>query len=226
MTGTDTAVGKTEVAVQILRMLSADGVRAGAYKPVCSGAVEETGQEVWWDDLERLRKVLGAAWPIEAICPQRFLAPLAPSMAARLEGRQVDFSLAVSGARWWDEQVDFLVVEGAGGLLAPVSDDTSVADLASQLGLPMIIVARCGLGTINHTLLTIEAARCRGLKIAGIVLNQSHPADDYSLAEENATEIESRGRIPILGVLKWGEPDGLHRHGRPVTINWSELARS
>lgn len=224
VTGTDTAVGKTQVAVQILRELSASGTKAGAYKPVCSGAVQEAGQAVFWDDIERLSGALEATWSVDRIAPQRFLAPVAPPLAARLEGREVDFRQAVEGARWWNGRVEMLIVEGAGGLLAPVSSGEFVADLAREIGFPLIIVARCGLGTINHTLLTIEAAKHRGLVVAGVVLNQSHPGDDYSLAESNAAEIESRGECQVLGVMKWGESDGLQRHGSPVTIPWTELA--
>ena len=226
VTGTDTAVGKTHVAVQILRELAARGIKAGAYKPVCSGAHHGPGNEVTWDDVERLRGALSDTWTVDEVSPQRFLAPVAPPLAARLEGREVDFQKAVQGARWWDGRVDLLVVEGAGGLLAPVSASEFVADLAREIGFPLVIVARCGLGTINHTLLTIEAAKHRGLTVAGIILNQSHPNDDYSLAESNAAEIESRGGCPVLGVLKWGVSDGLQRHGCPVTIAWTELART
>ncbi len=225
VTGTDTAVGKTHVAVRILRELSARGTKAGAYKPVCSGAIQEPDKTVRWDDIERLRGALDETWSDDKISPQRFLAPLAPPLAARLEGREVDFRKAVEGARWWNGRVDLLLVEGAGGLLAPVSSVEFIADLAREIGFPLVIVARCGLGTINHTLLTIEAAKHRGLMIAGVVLNQSHPGDDYSLAESNAAEIESRGGCPVLGVMKWGESDGLQRHGSPVTIAWAELAR-
>ncbi len=224
VTGTDTDVGKTHIAALIVRALRATGHRVGAYKPVGSGAVQDSTRGVRWDDIERLRAALGADWPDDAICPQRFLAPLAPPLAARAEGRTVDFDRLISGAEWWLEHADLLVVEGAGGLLAPVTQTETAADLARAIGYPLIIVARCGLGTINHTLLTIEAAQHRGLSIAGVVLNQSHPDDDRTLAEANAEEIEVRGAVPVLGIVDWGTSDGLHRHEAPVTIRWSDLA--
>ena len=224
VTGTDTNVGKTHIAALIIRALKATGHRVGAYKPVCSGAVQDSTRGVRWDDIERLRDALGADWPDDAICPQRFLAPLAPPLAARAEGRTVDFDRLVSGAEWWFDHADLLIIEGAGGLLAPVTQSQTAAELARAIGYPLIIVARCGLGTINHTLLTIEAARHRGLSIAGVVLNQSHPADDRTLAEANAEEIEVRGAVPVLGIVDWGSPDDLHRHEAPVTIRWSDLA--
>jgi dethiobiotin synthetase len=224
VTGTDTDVGKTHIAALIVRSLRTTGHRVGAYKPVCSGADPDTTRGARWGDIERLRDALGTDWPDEAICPQRFLAPLAPPLAARAEGRTVDFNRLVSGAGWWLDHADLMIVEGAGGLLAPVTETESAADLARAIGHPLIVVARCGLGTINHTLLTVEAARHRGLTVAGVVLNQSHPGDDLTLAESNAAEIERRGTVRVLGIVDWGSPDGLHRHGRPVTIPWSDLA--
>lgn len=224
ITGTDTNIGKTYVAAMIIRTLRRDGQRVGAYKPACSGATTGADGQPVWDDITRLKAALGVACPDELICPQRFLAPLAPPMAAAAEGREVDFCQLIQGASAWSERADLLIVEGAGGMLAPVATSKTVADLAVEIGYPLVIVARCGLGTINHTLLTIEAAQRRGLAIAGIVLNQHQPADDLSLAEANATAIEEFGGVRVLGIVNWGQVDGLHRHGRPVTIPWSELA--
>jgi dethiobiotin synthetase len=223
VTATDTNVGKTHIAQLMVRSLRETGIRPGVYKPACSGAIVSPSG-VQWDDIERLRTAAGQDWPDDAICPQRFLAPLAPPIAAHAEGRIIDAQLLVTGADWWRGRVDFLVVEGAGGLLAPMTTTDSVADIASRLGYPLVIIARCGLGTINHTLLTVEAARHRGLKIAGVVLNQAASQDDLSLAESNATEIETRGKVSVLGILDWQSSDGLHRHGRPVTIRWSDFA--
>lgn len=225
ITGTDTNIGKTHVAALIIRAMRRDGRRVGAYKPACSGAITNTNGQPAWDDIARLKAALGVPCPDELICPQRFLAPLAPPMAAAAEGRAVDFHKLIHGASAWFERADLLVVEGAGGLLAPVAESKTVADLAVEIRYPLVIVARCGLGTINHTLLTIEAAQRRGLTIAGIVLNQHQLDDDLSLAEANAAAIEAHGGVRVLGIVAWGEVDGLHRHGRPVTIPWSELVR-
>lgn len=226
VTGTDTNVGKTYISTMILRSLRQSGHRVGAYKPACSGAVTDSAGRVYWDDIEQLRFACGTDLPDDLICPQRFLAPLAPPMAAREEGRKVDFELLVSGAKRWSPHADLLIVEGAGGLLAPIADGKTVADVAAEVGYPLVIVSRCGLGTINHTLLTLESARRRGLSIAGVVLNQSHHQDDLNLAESNAQAIESYGQVPILGIVSWGASNGLHRHGSAVTIPWSELARN
>lgn len=224
VTGTDTNVGKTHIACLITRELRRSGQRVGAYKPVCSGAIPHSLPNPRWDDIERLQGALEGDWLDESICPQRFLAPVAPPLAAKMEGRTVDRELITAGAEWWKSRVDCLIVEGAGGLLAPLTETENSADLARSFGYPLIIVARCGLGTINHSLLTIEAARLRGLSIAGVILNQSHAGDDLNLAESNATEIERIGKTPVLGIVDWASVDGLHRHGCPVTIPWSELA--
>jgi dethiobiotin synthetase len=217
------------VASLIARQLSSGGVRVGVYKPVCSGAILDEKGRTRWDDIDRLRDAVRGNWPDselsdEVICPQRFLAPLAPPLAARLEGRGIDIEQLRHGADWWTGRAEMLIVEGAGGLLSPVSENRDVADLARDIGYPIIVVARCGLGTINHSLLTVEAARRRGLPMAGIVLNQSHPEDDLTLAADNAAEIEARSGVPVFGVIAWQSPDGLQRDGRTVTIHWQALA--
>jgi dethiobiotin synthetase len=234
VTGTDTEIGKTHIASLIIRELVAERVRVGVYKPVCSGAESDASGRVFWDDIERLRAAVCSQSPSEplsqelmfdeAVCPQRFLAPLAPPIAARREGRAVDVALLKSGANHWIGKADVLIVEGAGGFLAPVTETLSGADLAGMFGYPLIVVARSGLGTINHSLLTIEAAERRGQKVAGVVLNQCHPNDNVLIADDNAAEIEHRSGVPVLGILAWRSVSGLQREGRTVTIGWHALA--
>ncbi len=231
ITGTDTGVGKTHIAALILRELRAAGVRAGAYKPVCSGAVDDATGTPQWDDLDRLQAALRETSPpstdaelcaLERIGPQRFLAPLAPPLAARLEGREVEVSLVDAGLSWWLERVEGVIIEGAGGWLCPLTMTTTLADWVARWGWPVLIVARRGLGTINHTLLTIEAIRRRGLTVAWVVLNETiGTLDDPSLAD-NAREIEARGGVPVFGEVLAGR-DELHREGRRVTIHWRML---
>jgi dethiobiotin synthetase len=220
VTGTDTGVGKTHVACGIIAALRECGVRVGAYKPAVSGCMSGADEPVW-DDLVRLQSALGGNVPIERISPQRFQAPLAPPVAARLEEKQVDAGLLRSGLEWWCGQADVVVVEGAGGLLSPISDTESVADLAASFGLPLIVVARLSLGTINHTLLTLEAARARGLTVPGIILNQPTPPDpnDCSL-ETNPDELKKRCRAPILAILPHDSMAGLLRQSPLFTIDW------
>jgi hypothetical protein len=147
--------------------------------------------------------------------------------AARLEGRSVDTDLLRTGIDWWRDRAEIVVVEGAGGLLSPISETEAVADLAVSLGFPLVIVARQTLGTINHTLLTIEAARARSLTIAGLVLNQpvAAGADDVSI-ESNPRELEKRSPVRILAILPHEPAGDLLRPSPLFTIDWMELSSS
>jgi len=225
ITGTDTGVGKTYVTVLAAHALRARGVSVGAYKPACSGAVRDAAGGLSWEDVAALESATGCQFDSGRICPQRFEAPLAPPVAARLEGKSVDAKLLRAGARWWQGQVELLLVEGAGGLLSPMTENESVADLARDLGYPLVIVARRGLGTINHTLLTVEAALHRGLRVAGIVLNDSTGDAAEPSVETNADEIARRCDAPILGVVTHGATR-LAPHDRGAApLDWLELAR-
>lgn len=226
ITGTDTGVGKTHVASAIVRRLRQVGVRVGAYKPVASGAENDAGKTTW-ADVERLRAALAGEFPAERICPQRFVAPLAPPVAARYEGRTVDSTLLRDGALWWREHADLLVVEGAGGLLSPLTDTETNADLAVDLGFPLLVVARQTLGTINHTLLTLEAACRRKLAVAGLILNDAvrPPVDDLSIAS-NALELQRRTSVRILAELGHAPADDLAADPVFCKIDFDACARS
>lgn len=180
--GTDTEVGKTFQACRLARTLLARGAKVGVYKPVASGVLstdctkkeKPLAEKLLMErnsDAELLRAAAGSHQPLSRICPQTFVAALAPPLAARLEGKQVDQDLLTEGALWWRDRCDFLIVEGAGGALSPISDSMLVLDLAQKLGLPLVLVAANRLGVVNHTLLSIEAARARQLELLGIVLN-------------------------------------------------------
>lgn len=207
VTGTDTGVGKTTVAAALVRYWRTSGQSIGAYKPVASGSVPGPQGQPVWEDVEAYYSALNGTFPRDRICPQRFPAPLAPPVAARKAGTAVDEDLLSSGVDWWQTKVEQLIVEGAGGLLSPLSAEQSNADLAAQLSLPLLIVGRLGLGTINHTLLTVEVARQRQLAIRGIVLNSSQPVGDDESTETNPGELARRCGVPILGVLPYS-PDG------------------
>ena len=144
---------------------------------------------------------------------------MAPPVAARLEGSAVDASLLREGARWWEGKVDLLVVEGVGGLLCPLTEEETVADLAIDLGYRLIVVASLELGTINHTLLTVEVAEMRGLEVAGIVMNQSKPDQGGQSALSNAAEIAARCRCPVLTTVKFNQ-----RNRKPTGIDWWSIA--
>ncbi len=219
ITGTDTGVGKTFVTCAIARTLADRGVNVGAYKPAVSGAERDPSGRTIWRDLEELWTATGAQFPRERIAPQRFEAPLAPPTAARAEGSQVDPGLLRGGAGWWKDRCDLLLVEGAGGLLSPIADHETVADLATDLGFPLIVVARLGLGTINHTLLTLEAARNRGLAVAGIVLNEAEPSASDPSINTNAADLAELTDVPVLEVVQF-QPESQFKLSR---TDWSKL---
>ncbi len=183
VTATDTGVGKTEVACALLRAARAAGIDAVGAKPAQSGATP--GEPT---DAERLVEAAGRVEPLAAVCPYALRAPLAPAVAARLEGVEISLARILDAVRALGARHDAVVVEGAGGLLVPLTERETYADLAVALGLPVLVVARAGLGTVNHAALTVEALRRRGLAIAGIVLNRTAPEDDPSVPH-NAAEI-------------------------------------
>jgi dethiobiotin synthetase len=174
----------------------------------------------------RLQAALGGEFASERICPQRFHAPLAPPLAARQEGKQIDAALLRRGIDWWTDRSDVMIVEGAGGLLSPISETETIADVARDFGFRLIVVARLSLGTINHTLLTLEVARTRRLDVAGVILNQAAAADPADrAAETNAEELRRRCDVPILAILPHAESSGLLQHKALSTIDWMQLAR-
>lgn len=201
VTGTDTGVGKTFVTSALAEIWHRGGAKIGAYKPAASGCDFDAAGNPTWGDVDSLHAALDGAVPKSRICPQCFAAPLAPPIAAEQEGRRVDDALLLSGAAWWQSRTELLLVEGAGGLLAPLSETQSNADLAVSLNFPVLIVARAGLGTINHTLLTVEAAQRRGLHVVGIVLNAAQPASSDQSVQSNPTQLAKRCTVPILAVF-------------------------
>jgi dethiobiotin synthetase len=226
VTGTNTSVGKTYVTCHIIRQLVSAGIRVGAYKPVCSGAGSLSDGELTWEDISRLSRALGGNHPDDRICPQRFLAPLAPPLAAARENRRISWEILWEGLAAWDGFADFLLIEGAGGFLCPLTDDTDFGDFATELNWPVLVVAGRGLGTINHTLLTLEAVRARGLSVAGVVLNSPNAHDADQSTAENGREIARRGAVEILGVLPFEAEQLLSLEGLPVSVNWLECCKS
>ncbi|WP_437204362.1 dethiobiotin synthase [Planctomicrobium sp. SH664] len=201
ITGTDTSVGKTFVTCGLAAALQNSGVSTGIYKPVCSGSeLDPATGHACWADVERIWGTLQQRFPREQICPQCFHAPLAPPLAAQQEGKQVDANLLRAGVEPWRAQVGTLLVEGAGGWLCPLSDAKTVADLASELDWPVLVVAANRLGVVNHTLLTLESIQSRGRAIAGIVLNQICRESDQSAAT-NGELLRAWTTVPLLATI-------------------------
>jgi dethiobiotin synthetase len=191
VTGTDTGVGKTVVTGGIVAVLRARGHDVGVAKPLQSGALADdpTG------DAMLLREWTGVPETAVEIAPYSFAASLAPSVAAELVGRVVTLADAVDAVSALAERHDAVVVEGAGGLIVPLGPNWTVADLAVALALPVLVVARAGLGTVNHSSLTVRTLRSLGLDPVGVVLNG--PVDESS--ERNAQLIEQLAEVPVLG---------------------------
>ena len=194
VTGTDTGVGKTFVACALAHAWRAAGRRVGVVKPV------ETGVEGEPEDARRLAAAADDRSPLDDVCPYRLRAPLAPSVAARLEGVAVDVDRITALIERRAREVDVLVVEGAGGLLVPIVGTTTYLDLAARLPLPLVVVATNRLGTVNHCALTVRVAASARVAVHGFVLSQPTPTTDES-ASSNAETIAEMTGLRCLGVL-------------------------
>jgi len=200
ITGTDTEVGKTVVAGAIAAVLREGGHDVGVMKPVASGCLRRR-EGLVSEDAEFLAQVADAPEPLPEICPLCFAEPLAPTVAAARAGRAVDLTPVWDAWARLRKAHEVLLVEGIGGILCPVTETQSVADLARGFGLPVLVVARSGLGTLNHTAMTVEVARARGLEVAGVVVNRYHH-DAPDLAEQtNPDEIQRLTGVPVLGLV-------------------------
>lgn len=194
VTGTDTNVGKTYVAAGIAAALRRQGVDVGVMKPIASGRL---------DDARLLIKASGTADPLDLVNPIRLKEPLSPHLAAKRQGIRIDLKRIDRAFATLRSRHDFVIVEGAGGLLVPIRDGFTMADLARRMGLPLLIVARDALGTINHTMLTVEAARSRGLKVLGVVVNRSRPGRPDLAERLNPKAIADATGVPVLASLPW-----------------------
>lgn len=208
ITGVGTEVGKTYVSALIARELVATGRRVGVYKPVASGCREADGALVS-EDAVSLWEAAGRPGALDEVCPQRFAAPLAPHRAAQAEGRRVDVELLRRGIEVWRERSEIVLIEGAGGLMSPISQDDYNADLAAEFGFPLVVVAPNELGVINATLQTlITAATFRdGLEVAGVVLNNrqsDEAAENDPSVKTNRAELAARCVAPVLAEVPFG----------------------
>lgn len=197
VTGTDTGVGKTLVAAGLAHHLREQGLRVGVMKPVESG-VENPGEE--GPDAALLRWASGTQAPSEQVAPVKLRAPLAPSMAAEKEKIFIDFSSLVEMSHQLRRTHDFVIVEGAGGLMVPLAGGLLIADLVRAMELPLMVVCRPGLGTINHTLLTLFTARQMSLPGAGFLINNMPENPDEAMVGAPHT-LAALASSDLLGVL-------------------------
>jgi len=199
VTGTDTGVGKTVVSTALVAAFRKAGLRVGAMKPIETGVGEDGPL-----DAIALRDAAGSTDPLATICPQQFALPAAPNAAAGAEGREVVLEAIDAAYDALAKGRDLVVVEGAGGLLVPIRDGWTMAELARRLELPLLVVARASLGTINHTALTLEVAASKALPVLGVVI--SHAGGSISAADaSNLLALKQFlgnrliGEIPPLG---------------------------
>lgn len=194
ITATDTDAGKTYVSCAIARVLKTAGVNCGVFKPVSTGNR---------DDAEALIKASGIDEKPETVTPVFFKNPMSPYGAALIEGKTFDMRKVESAYKYFTDKYEFTVVEGVGGLLVPLKKNYFVSDMIKSFKLPVVIVARFGLGTLNHTLLTVDKLKKDKQKIAGIILSGKRDRKDIS-AKANAAIIKKVTKLPVLE-LGWGE---------------------
>jgi len=217
VTGTDTGAGKTVVAAAVCAALRARGERVTAFKPVVTGTGEPSDPD-WPPDHE----LLAAAAAMEArdVAPLTFEPAVSPHLAAELAGSSIEPARIVAAARSAAAGAETLVIEGVGGLLVPLTPGFLVRDLAREVGLPVVIAARVGLGTINHTLLTVEAARAVGLRVAGVVLTP-WPGDPSVMERSNRDTIERLAGVGVstLPHLARADPELLAAAGADLPVD-------
>ncbi len=207
ITGTDTGVGKTIVSATLARLLRLRGINVGVMKPATSGCRKENGQLVS-DDALLLCKAAGVTCNND-VAPYLLHEPLAPAEAARIDGIQIDFEHIHNCYDRIAAKHDFVIIEGAGGLIVPLSGFKTVAALALETKLPLLVVARPNLGTINHTALTCLVAKQMGIELAGVIINNF--PDKPSLAEESAAGyISALCPAPLLGI--WPHCDNIDEY--------------
>jgi dethiobiotin synthetase len=220
ISGTDTGVGKTVVAAAIARQWRREGRPFHVCKPVATGASFRHGWLVS-DDTLALAQAAGDT-NLQAITPHVLEEAAAPPVAARVAGVAIDMPMLAGAVRRRAIHDGAVLVEGVGGLLCPLTESATVADLIGDLALPLLVVARRSLGTLNHTLLTLEAARRRDLRVLGLIVNETTPVQ--GIAEETSVEeLRRRIEVPLLAVV----PHQAAGHDGEIveisSVNWWSL---
>lgn len=228
VTGTDTGVGKTVIAGAIADWFRRQGRRVAVCKPAGSGCVRRR-EGLVSEDAEFLAHCADSSHPLDLICPVRYAEPLAPAIAAERATEPLDWELIDRAIQMMSKGSDVIVVEGVGGLMVPMDAKHTFLDVARWLKLSAVVVARPNLGTINHSLLTVNALRAAGVKVAGVVINR-YPAQSADVAAEtNPRAIEKWGKVPVLCVVPdvtAGVKDRLHADivAAVGTVDWARFA--
>ncbi|MCP3162898.1 dethiobiotin synthase [Myxococcus qinghaiensis] len=204
VTGTDTGVGKTQTSRALLSLLVDAGLGPEGFKPYESGCASLKAPS----DALTLREAARSTLPLDVLCPHRFRAPVAPGVAAARLGREPDWNVTL--AAWARLKHGPAVVEGAGGLFVPLDSRHDVIDLIQALRLPVLLVARAGLGTLNHTALSLQALEARRIPVRAVLLSRGSQERDAS-ERDNRALLEARHSVPVLGPVPF-EADARRRH--------------
>ena len=222
VTGTDTEVGKTLVSGALILKLREQGKQVIGFKPVVAGTYQDASGHTLNEDLETLRIASQLAPGQFNLSPYVLDMPVAPHLAAAIKGIALDMNTIMQALDDVQKHSDCIVVEGAGGFLVPLSDDKDLGDLAQKIDLPIVLVVGMKLGCINHALLTQEAIKARGLKIAGWVANSL--ANEIPLVQENVATLKAAINAPLLGFIP-SLPNALQKsHNSPYSIEALDFA--
>lgn len=243
VTGTDTEVGKTVVSCSIAWALRHQrlGAAVGVCKPFASDCRKERGGLVA-DDAEALAHFSDCRLPLDVINPIRYRAPLAPAVAAEQAGEPTDWDAIAHALTRIDDASDVVVVEGVGGLMVPLDPavpSRTVLDLAAHLDYPVLVVARSGLGTLNHTAMTVALLKIRGLRVAGVVMNGYNPDEAAAMADDpsrgsNRNWLRKLADVPVVAVAPQVNPKGVMPEQGVIdpavleavgSTNWWQLAK-
>jgi dethiobiotin synthetase len=209
--GTDTGVGKTVIATALISHLVAAGQRVAAMKPVSAGCVW-TNEGCLNDDVMQLRQAANVSLPLDLVNPYAFEPAIAPHIAAQQAGVEIDLARIELAYREIASQAECVIVEGVGGLLVPLNDKQTAADMVRRLNLPVILVIGMRLGCLNHALLTVEAMQQRDISLVGWIANRVDP--DMPAFEENLASLRARIYAPLWGVVPTLKPK--------TTPHWSD----
>ena len=223
VTGTDTSVGKTYVCARLLEFLKTNGLQAGYQKWVATGV--DSGLP---EDLELCLDAAGISPTPELIekqAPYCFRYPASPHLAAAMEDRKVEPQVIIENYNTLAAMYDWLIVEGVGGIMVPLRRDLLLADLLAQLQPRTLVVARSGLGTLNHTLLTLEALRNRQIPVLGVVFSDTEEQEDERLVQDNMQTVKDIGQVRVLGRLqrRQSEADAKHTFKPVGQAIWDQL---
>jgi len=230
--GTDVGVGKTLIAGAIAKILTDNGLKVGVFKPIATGCNRH------WEgliscDTEFLANCANSDLSLSTITPLGYITTAAPIVGAAQEGRPIDFDSIAAAYKDICESADVVVVEGIGGVRMPLTAEFDLLDLAVEFSLPVVIISRLGLGTINHTLMTIDCIRAAKLEIAGVVLN-GYDATEITIAEETAGQVIAQcGGVNILCSVPFDETVDVEAQSPGEVIipsmmdcDWTKLAQN